>query len=199
MSREEKNKIRIGCDLDGVVARHSLGGLWVKIRILKEKILKKAKDKDYYYPKTELERTAWKLINWLRVPDEDGLNLFQKLKNENFDFYLITSRLKFNYSSTIKWLKKYKIFSLFEEVLVNVADENPVEFKLKAVEKNEINYFIDDDLEVLIKLCQTKAKLFWVVPGHRNGAENQQNQIETCSTFSEALKKISKELDLNID
>lgn len=187
-------KIKIGCDLDGVVARHSLGGLWVKIRLLKEKILKKVKDRDYYYPKTELERIGWKLINWLRVPDEEGLELLQKLKNENFTFYLITSRLKFNYPSTVKWLKKYKIFSLFEEVLVNTGDENPVGFKLKVVEEKKIDCFVDDDLEVLTKLCQTKAKLFWVVPGHRNGEENHEDRITVCKSFTDALEKIKRSI-----
>lgn len=188
------NKIKIGCDLDGVVAKHSLGGLWVKIRILKERILKKVKDKDYYYPKTELERFVWKVINWLRVPDKEGIDLLKKLKNENFSFYLATSRLKFNYPSTIKWLKKQNLLLIFKDVLVNVQDENPVEFKVKAVEKEKMDYFIDDDLEVLTQLCRTKAKLYWVVPGHRNGDENNENRITTCASFTEALKKISKEL-----
>lgn len=184
------NRIKIGCDLDGVVAKHSLGGLWVKIRILKERILKKAKDKDYYYPKTELERFAWKIINWLRVADEEGTGFLQKLKRENFVFYLVTSRLKFNYSSTIKWLKKQNLLPIFEGVLVNVQNENPVEFKVKAVEKEKMDYFIDDDLEVLTQLCRTKAKLFWVVPGHRNGKENHEGRIIACQSLSEALEKI---------
>jgi len=192
MSKEEKKETNIGCDLDGVVAKHSLGGLWVKIRILKEKILKKTKNKDYYYPKTKLEQTVWKLINWLRVPDEEGLGLLQKLKNENFTFYMITSRLKFNYPLTIKWLKKYKILSLFEEAFVNIGDENPVGFKLKVVEEKKIDCFIDDDLEVLIKLCQTKANLFWVVPGHRNGKENHEGRITACRSFADALEKIKR-------
>lgn len=192
-----EDKIKIGCDLDGVVAKHSLGGLWVKLRILKERMLKKAKDKDYYYPKTELERFAWKIINWLRVADKEGTDLLKKLKGENFIFYLVTSRLKFNYSSTIDWLKKRTLLPVFEEVLVNVQNENPVEFKVKAVEREKINYFIDDDLEVLTALCRTKAKLFWVIPGHRNGEENHEGRITNCQSFADALGEIAREIKKN--
>jgi len=39
----ETNYSRIGLDLDGVVARHSLRGFWIRLRLLKEKFLKKMK------------------------------------------------------------------------------------------------------------------------------------------------------------
>lgn len=193
-----REKIKIAFDLDGVVARHSLGGFWVKVRIIKEAVLKGAHSKKYYFPKTKLEQLAWIAINWRRVPDKKGIDLLKSLPEKKFRFFIISSRLKFNYPSTIKWLKKYKLLSLFEEVFLNTKDENPVYFKVEKIESEKIDFFIDDDLEVLIALCQTKAKLFWVVPGHRNGDENHENKITNCSSYKEALEKIVIEADKGI-
>lgn len=191
---EKQNKkikeIRVGLDLDGVVAKHSLGGLWVKVRMIKEAVLKSSHSKKYFFPKTKLEQLAWVIINWYRVPDKKGINLLKSLGQKNFRFYLISSRLKFNYPSTIKWLKRYELFDLFEKIFLNTKDENPICFKVEKVESEKIDFFVDDDLEVLIALCQTKAKLFWVVPGHRNGDENHENKIVNCDSYKEALEKI---------
>ena len=191
-------EIRVGLDLDGVVAKHGLGGFWVKVRIIKEAILKSVHSKKYYFPKTKLEQLAWVTINWCRVPDKKGLDLLKSLAEKKFRFFLISSRLKFNYPSTIKWLKKYKLFDLFEKVLLNTKDGNPIYFKVEKIGSEKIDFFIDDDLEVLIALCQTKAKLFWVVPGHRNGDENHENKITNCGSYKEALEKIVIEIDKGI-
>lgn len=198
MGMKKKTTIKIGLDLDGIVAKHSLGGFWVKVRLLKEKLLKKLHPESYYYPRTFLEKEAWKMINWLRIPDKEGINLLKKLKRKNLKFYLITGRFNFNYPSTIRWLKKYQLWPLFEKVLVNVDDRDPTEFKVDLVKKESINYFVDDDLEVLVALQKTPAKLFWVVPGHREGAENHGKRIVTCQSFVEALERMAKIIDRNI-
>ncbi|MGB9637467.1 MAG: hypothetical protein ACPLY7_01575 [Microgenomates group bacterium] len=195
---KKKNEIRVGVDLDGVVAKHSFGGLWVKLRVGKEKFLKKVGSRTYYYPKTKIEQFTWLIINWSRVPDKEGLSLLKFLKKSGFRFYLISSRLNFNCPSTIKWLKKYKLIPLFEEVFLNNQDQNPISFKREKVKEKRIDYFVDDDLEVLEALCVTGAKLFWVVPGHRNGDENHHGKIQNCQSFKEALEKISLESRKNI-
>lgn len=193
-----RREIKIGCDLDGVVARHILGGIFVKIRVFKEKFLKKIHSKSYYYPQTKIEELAWIIINWWRVPDKEGVKLLKKFHSQGFYLFLITSRFKFNYPSTTKWLKKFSLFPLFTKVLVNVFDEDPINFKIKMVGQEKLDYFIDDDLEVLNALCQTEAKLYWVVPGHRNGDENGTQRIHNCQSLSDALTKISHQINLDM-
>jgi len=194
---KRKREIRVGVDLDGVVAKQSFGGFWIKLRILKEKFLKKIDSQTYYYPKTKLEQLAWLLINWYRVPDNDGLFLLKSLENRGFCFYLISSRLNFNCPSTIRWLEKYKLIPFFKEVLLNYQDQNPIAFKQEKVRDKKIDFFVDDDLEVLEALCSTDAKLFWVVPGHRQGKENHQGKIKNCQSLKEALEKINLEVKKN--
>lgn len=188
------NKIRIGCDLDGVVAKHSLSGFWVKVRLLKEKLLKKTHTKEYYYPQTKIEQIAWVVINWLRIPDNKGVARLKDLRDKGCHFFLITSRFKFNDPSTQKWLKKYRLSSLFDKVIVNVQDKPPIDFKTDAITREKIDCFIDDDLEVLLALEKTRAKLYWVVPGHRSHLENHRQKIFSCHSFAEALQKINQEV-----
>ena len=189
MKKAEK-VVRVGLDLDGVIARHSLGGFWVKVRKIKEKFLKRLRSPSYYYPKTIVEMNAWKIINWLRIPDKDGIKLIEQMRNNGYKFYLITGRFKFNYPLTIKWLKKYELFGFFEEVLVNTQDKDPIKFKLEMINKKKINCFVDDDLEVLSSFNKENLKLFWVVPGHRNGDENNHKHIISCSSLSDSLMKM---------
>lgn len=188
----EKRDFRVGLDLDGVIAKHALGGFWVRVRKIKEKFLKKLHTRAYYYPKSSFEKNTWKIINWLRLPDKEAMQLIKKLKDNGLKFYLITGRFNFNYPLTIKWLKKYKLFELFEKVHVNVEDIDPTKFKAGKIKSEKINFFVDDDLEVLSNLNGNgnSARLFWVVPKHRNGNENSLNGITTCYDLSDALRKM---------
>lgn len=195
VERKENRSVRIGCDLDGVVAKHNLSGFWVKVRLLKEKLLKKAHTKAYYYPQTEIEQIAWKVINWFRVPNKKGIESLKELRQKGYHFFLITSRFRFNEPSTEKWLKKYQLFSLFDKVIINVRDSSPIDFKVDAIDKEKIDFFIDDDLEVLSALCQTQTKLYWVIPGHRSHKENHQGRIQNCHSFAEALQEISRTIN----
>lgn len=192
VDKKDNNTVRVGCDLDGVVAKHSLSGFWVKVRLLKEKLLKKTHTKAYYYPQTKIEQAAWKVINWFRVPDKKGIARLEDLRKKGYRFFLITSRFKFNEPSTQEWLKKYRLFSLFDKVIINVRDKSPSDFKVDAIAREKIDCFIDDDLEVLLALEKTRAKLYWVVPGHRSHLENHRQKIRSCHSFAEALLEVSQ-------
>jgi len=196
VERKENRSVRIGCDLDGVVAKHNLSGFWVKVRLLKEKFLKKTHTKAYYYPQTKIEQIAWKVINWIRIPDNRGIAHLKDIREKGCRFFLITSRFKFNDPSTQKWLKKYRLFSLFDKVIVNVQDTPPIDFKIDAITREKIDFFIDDDLEVLLALEKTRAKLYWVVPGHRSHLENHRQKIRSCHSFSEVLQEIDQEVSI---
>lgn len=189
-----KKIIRIATDCDGVIATHSLKGFWVKLRVLKEKILRKVHSPAYYYPSTMIEKFVWEMINWLRKPFLDGNGLFPQLAGKSdVQFYLVTGRFKFLEKQTKDWLKKYQLQNFFHKILVNIDDIDPIVFKAKAIKKFNLDYFIDDDLEVLNYLKKhTKAKLYWIVPGPHRKSENGDKQIENCRDFLDALKKIFK-------
>lgn len=188
----KKKVIKVGIDLDGVVAKHSLGGFWFWLRREKEKLLRKADYRRYYYPSTVIEKTAWQTINWLRTPSVKKDSLFTSLAaREGNQFYLVTSRFKFLERMTLQWLKRYGLFPHFHQIMMNVKDEDPLPYKDRAIKKLGLEYFIDDDLEVIDYLKKRSgARLFWVVPGHRNPGDNHHSGVETCEDLSGALKKI---------
>lgn len=152
---------RIGFDLDGVIARHTLGGFWFWARRLKEKILKKSHQQDYYYPKNPLEKITWLIINWCRPALKEKKAFCNLAKKGKFKFYLVTGRFRFLEKLTRRWLKKHGLADCFQEIAINVQDQDPLKFKLAKIRSLKLDYFIDDEEEVVNFLRQqTSVKIF---------------------------------------
>mgnify|MGYP001606709234 CR=1 FL=1 len=75
------SSIRIGFDLDGVIAAHPFGGLFLALRKWKERWLFKSHNSRYYYPDTSVEKFVWKLINNRRRPAKGAGKLLEHLQN----------------------------------------------------------------------------------------------------------------------
>ncbi len=152
--------IKIGFDLDGVIAQHSLGGLWFKLRMLKEKLLKKTHSSSYYFPNTFVEKIVWMLIDWFRRPYAERGLLSSLARTKQLQFYLITGRFQFLEKLTLKWLRKNKFSDYFEKVLINTQDLEPTAFKAKKINQLGLDFFVDDDPGVVASLKQkTAAKI----------------------------------------
>lgn len=189
---KEKKTIRIGLDLDGVVAQHPWGGFWVWLRKLKEGTLKSACPSTYYYPSTFLERWAWMVIDWMKKPVFDQEGILAKLASQDqVKLYIITSRFIFLEKLTKKWLRKHKLDDFFHRVLINTEDLEPIVFKTNIVKEHNLSFFIEDDLEVINSLKKkTKAQFFWIVPPHKNKKENRDLKVKVKKSAIEALKEI---------
>ena len=193
MATKRRKIIRVGIDMDGVLARHSVGGFWVWVRKVKENLLKKSNCSSYYYPTSWIERFTWKIINERKKPFSTNIRILQRMKNDgNFRFFLVTGRFKFMEEQTRNWLAKYKLDSVFEKILINIPDIDPMTFKKKTIEKYDLDVYIEDDLEIINFLKgKTKTKYLWVVPHYRHESENKDEDVVVCKNLSEALKKIS--------
>ena len=146
--------------MDGVIARHTLGGFWFRARRLKEKILKKSHDQAYY-PKNPLEKIAWLVIDWCRPALKEKKEFCSLAKEGKFKFYLITGRFRFLEKLTRQWLKKHGLADCFQEIVINVQDQDPMKFKLAKIKRLKLDCFIDDEKEVVSFLRQqTSAKIF---------------------------------------
>ena len=190
-----KKVVRIGVDLDGVVAKHPWRGFWVWLRRSKEKLLKKTARSRYYYPSTVVERLGWWVINWLKTPAVVPGDLFFSLAADpGVEFYLVTSRFKFLEASTLKWLEKHQLAKCFKKILINTTDSDPLKHKKQMVEKFKLDYFIDDSLEVVYQLCRrTKANIFWVVPAHKKPKDNHDRRVVTSKSLLAVVKNIFPE------
>lgn len=186
-----KQKLKIGVDMDGVVAKHELGGFWVWLRKRKEDWFKRSGDKRYYFPRTAIERFAWRVINRSKKPSISALEMESLIGNSNVELYLVTSRFKFLEQMTCDWLDHYGLKKYFKTVRINKNDLDPLEYKHQAVKELGLVGFIDDDLELVdYFMDKLDIDLFWVVPKHRNRQENGHSQVFACSDFKEALKEV---------
>lgn len=181
------NGLKIAFDLDGVVASPILDGLLINLRILKEHLIKSIGHRsDYFYPKSAEERFVWVLLNKLRKPASD-FNCLRLLKNRNaVTTFLITSRFKFLEKDTFEWLRKYDLEKLFDKIYINNTDMDPREFKIRTLNENSINYYLDDDVEIIENIrTQVKTKIYW-----RSDKKHHDSRIENCKSLCEFIQII---------
>lgn len=155
-----KKHIRIGLDLDGVLVDKPP---FVPKRLL-EWLVRGHKNKrlTYRYPALRFER--W--LRWFshhpifRPPIRENLEFIKKIsKKKEYELYLISGRYSFLEDRTWKWLRRYQIDGLFEQVSINLADEQPHLFKEKAIKDLKINFFIDDDLPLAKYLANSTPRV----------------------------------------
>ncbi|MDD3679396.1 MAG: hypothetical protein PHX72_00860 [Candidatus Shapirobacteria bacterium] len=184
--------IKIGFDLDGVLARHYLDRFWFRMRKKKEKKIIATDGLNYFYPKSRLEKAVLTTINRLRkISSSDKKKIKGWSCRQGVEIYLVTGRFGFLRTPTLKWLEKNSLVDCFSKVFINQKNQDPVQFKSLMINNQGLDIFIDDDLEVLEKLSSsTKAKLFWLVPNWRQIKENGHKNIVAVNSIKEALSRI---------
>jgi len=133
------------------------------------------------------------MIDWFRPPlakkERDLLINFASV--QNIQFFLITGRFGFLKQLTLRWLRKNNLFDCFDEIVVNIDDKEPALFKARSISRLEIDYFVDDDLEVLKKLTKTSsAKLYWLVPQYRDKKENGHSGIRNVANLTQVFREV---------
>lgn len=148
--------IKIGFDLDGVIID--------KPPLIPKKLIEWLyrgrinTELSYRFPNTKIER----YIRWLshhpilRPPIKKNIKNIQALsKNKKYRLYAISSRYGFLEKRTKEWLDFYKLNDLFDEVHLNLDNNQPHKYKEKMINKLKINVFVDDD-PLLINFLRKK-------------------------------------------
>lgn len=112
---------------------------------------------------------------------ENAVGVINKLKIEGNKIIIITSRTTKNaYEISEKWLKQKNIN--FDKLIVGATD------KRKACLENEIDVFIDDNVEFCNNVLTTKAKvLLFDSPCNQNETE-----LKRVYSWDEIYKEISE-------
>lgn len=100
-----------------------------------------------------------------RPPILENIRFLRKLsRDKKHKYYLISSRFSFLRAITETLLKKYGLYSLFDEAFFNFEDKQPHLFKAEIVKKLNIHRYVDDDLSLLrfIAARNPKAEFFWL-------------------------------------
>lgn len=175
-------------DLDGVVAKHPFQSLLVKIRKKKEKFLKKAGQKKFYYPKTKIEQLIWILLNRMKKPSKKDIKALKNLSQKNIKIILVSNRFKFLKKETLSWLKKYNLDNLFNKIYLNTENIDLNEFKCQIIKKVNANYHIDDEEEIAHHLFHHNSSLKILLIGKNKKMEN--HRIKVHPNLQSAITQI---------
>ncbi len=162
-----KNKpLKVGFDLDGVILNNPLRVLRLiakKLKVIKPLLFKQKKE-PFFIPKTSLEKFLWRLLHFSSYKVDPAFHEIKKLvKNKKIRAYLITARFNFLKSDFQYWVKKINRSKTFTLCLMNNDNEQPDIFKKKMIQKLKLDYFVEDNYDIVEKLNNNKtAKILWI-------------------------------------
>jgi len=181
-----KKMIKIGFDMDGVLVN--------KPPLIPKKWLeylfqgRRENGLHYRYPKTELEIWLRKFSHFylFRPPIKKNIEIAKEFKKQGYKLYLISSRYSFLKKETMAWLKRRKLDNVFEEIFINLNNEQPHIFKEKIIRQLDLDYYFDDDRNTVDFLqLKFKDKIFWVKQRETVCLKNDKKKILFSLTYYE--------------
>lgn len=164
----KKEPLKVGFDLDGVILNNPLRILRFiakKLKIIKPLLFKQKKE-PFFIPKTSLEKLFWRLLHFSSYKVNPAFFEIKKMvKNKKIKAYLITARFNFLKSDFQYWVKKINRDKIFTLCLMNENNEQPDIFKNKMIQKLKLDYFVEDNYDIVKKLNNNKnikTKILWI-------------------------------------
>lgn len=178
-------KVKIGFDFDRVFANYPQ---FIPAALVEYLYKKKDRKLTYRFPgKLEQQIRQLSHITFFRPAIRENILALKKIyETEKFMIYLISSRFSFLQKRTETWNKKHKISSFFEKMYFNFNDEQPHIFKDKILKQENIEKFIDDDLDLLLYLAPKNPKIdfYWLSKYHTTKTLPKNiTQINTLNDF----------------
>lgn len=163
MSLPRKHVIRIGLDFDGVVAYNPLRVVRAPITFIKQKIIKK-KTTEFYIPKTPFMKFLFWVPHQFSFFPGRGMEYLRQLVQEGkVEAYIVSGRYGYLDAQIPKWLKHRKLQDIFTNVYANQKNEQPHLYKERMVKKLQLDYFIEDNLDIVEHLSRyTPVRIYWI-------------------------------------
>ena len=108
---------------------------------------------------------VWTLVNqtW-RVPVKNGDEGLKKFRQKGFEVVMLTSRKSYLRSTTIKWVKKWKYFDLYDKFYFNNTYIGSADSKVLNVGKVGSDIHIDDNWATIVQLADNFPKMsLWYI------------------------------------
>lgn len=187
--------MRIGFDFDKVFVDFPPLVPDFFIEYLYKNHKKKTKKKDIYrFPgKIEQKIRIISHVPIFRKPIPENIKVLQKLsKDKNAQIYLVSSRFSFLKRRTEILLKTYNLEKYFRGIYFNFEDQQPHEFKYNRITELKLDYYIDDDLDLLKYLHGKKiaTTLFWLDGKAFINKKNVPKDITTIHSLSDIFSYI---------
>lgn len=186
-----KEKIKIGFDMDGVI-------LFNPSRIFRSLISKSKKahlihrqELEFYHPNSPLEDFFWLLIHKSSFKLAAGFQELEELAlNNRLELYVISARFACLKPDTKRWLKVINRRQIFKNLYFNDKDEQPHLFKKRMVEKLKLDYFVEDNWDVVSYLAknQKQTQIWWL----SNFLDREINYPYKFFSFQTVTEKIAK-------
>lgn len=163
-----KKKIVVGLDFDGVVVYNPFRLVRSLISFLKHDVLGIKKLK-FWYPQKRWQQIFWIIAHESSIFPAKGVDLLEDLIREGkIEAHLITARYSFLDDHLYNWLNRYKLTHLFKTVTLNKHDEQPHLFKKNLIEKLRLDFFIEDNWDIVKYLSRKweagsgKCRIYWI-------------------------------------
>lgn len=158
-----KKKIKVGLDFDGVVAYNPFRVMRAPWAYFKSNILGIRK-LTFFYPQSTWQQIFWRILHDSSILPAVGIDLLQNIvAKELIEAHLITGRYSFLDDHLHDWLDKYKLKDLFKTINLNKHDEQPHLFKEKMIRKHNLDFYIEDNLDIVTYLHgKHRTQIYWI-------------------------------------
>jgi len=179
--------IRIGLDLDGVVLYNPARIMRPIVKLVKS-IFFKERLSTFYIPKSEIEKKFWFIFHKSSIFVSPGFELVKKLsKRKDVEFFIITGRFDYLKEDLYKWIDKINGRKFLKGIYHNKDNEQPHIFKEKMLNKLKLDYFVEDNLDIVAHLHKySKTKVYWI----SNILDKRVNYIYKYPTLESAILAI---------
>lgn len=158
-----KKNIKIGFDLDGVIIDKPLlvPKNWI------EWLYRSHEGKKLKYRCPGRIEKLIRIISHhplLRLPIKKNLKVINKIVASNkYELFVVSGRFSFLEKRTKQWFATYNIGIDFSKICLNKGDEQPHEFKKRILRELDLDFFVEDCLDIVKYLsANTNTKILWV-------------------------------------
>lgn len=155
--------IRVGFDFDGVIAYNPARVVRPVIAYVKSRIFG-VKHLRFWYPQRRWQQIFWMILHESSIFPAKGIDLFKEaVSHGTIEAHLISARYSFLDDHLTKWLRRHNLYDYFKSININKDDKQPHIFKDEVVKKRHLDYYIEDNLDIVRYVSRNKnTKVYWI-------------------------------------
>ena len=154
-----RNIPRVGFDFDGVVAYNPLRVFRRPVMMVAKLFRREKESLHFPYPKSSLVKWFWERAHRTSFFPSRGFSRLRELLGRgDIEGYIITGRYAFLNDELYDWLRHNKVDGLFKHIYVNMNDEQPHLFKERMIKKLNLDYFVEDNWDI-VQYLNSKFKI----------------------------------------
>lgn len=160
-----KKVIRVGFDLDGVILYNPARIVRPFVSLLKKRKIIQRKQLQFFVPESFWQKLFWRLFHKSSLFVAPGIDDIQQLVAEKkIEAYIITGRFAHLKKDTEGWFRKFSQKSIFSAYYMNEKDEQPHLFKERKIKELKLDYFVEDNWDIVHFLSQRQKKtsVVWI-------------------------------------